>query len=212
AAIYGVTNIVAGLNVGTYYFAYVVKNIEISGALGALGILAMVSMLFFPALLKKMSTAQLIRRTLALSIVSGILGFIAKDNILILACAGIVSGLVALPTSYLGNILIVECADYNEWKGMRRMEGTISSVTNFAMKVGQALGVLLTGAFLSAAGFDGALTEQSGSAVLMIRLLYSIIPMVIYLAGAFALRFYKLDKMKPQMDAELAERRAQAQE
>ena len=124
-----------------------------------------------------------------------------------LALGGVINGVVSLPVSYLSSILIVECADYNEWKGIRRMEGTLSSVTNFTMKVGQSFGVLICGFMLSAAGFDSTLSAQPDSALMMIRLLYSLIPTAIYIAAALVLRFYKIDKLKPQIDADNKKRR-----
>ena len=207
ALLTGAVNIVSGLNVSSYYFLYIVGNIEISGVLSVFGFVAMLSMLFFPVILKKMSTAQLVRRSLMLSLISGAVLFFAKDNIPMLALGGLINGVVSLPVSYLSSILIVECADYNEWKGIRRMEGTLSSVTNFTMKVGQSFGVLICGFMLSAAGFNSTLSVQPDSALMMIRLLYSLIPTAIYIVAALVLRFYKIDKLKPQIDADNKKRR-----
>lgn len=200
ALLLGLSSMVSGLNVTSYYFLYIVGNIEISGVLSIFGFGAMLCMLFFPLILKKISTAQLVRGSLMLSIVSGIVLFLAKGNIPMLAVGGVINGIVSLPISYLSSIFIVECADYNEWKGIHRMEGTLSSVTNFAMKVGQAFGTLMVGMLLGLAGFNSELSTQPGSALMMIRLLYSLIPTAIYLLAAFILRFYKIDKLKPQID------------
>lgn len=202
-----ISNIVSGANVASYYFLYIVGNIEISGVLSIFGFVAMLGMLFFPLILKKISTARLVQYSLLISIISGTILFLAKDNIAMLAIGGVFNGIVTLPISYLSSILIVECADYNEWKGMRRMEGTLSSVINFTMKVGQALGVLISGFLLTASGFDSTLSAQPDSALLMIRLLYSLIPTALFLFAAFMLRFYKIDKLKPQIDADNEKKR-----
>nr|WP_314464741.1 MFS transporter [uncultured Clostridium sp.] len=203
----GSVNIASGLNVASYYFLYIVKNVEISGVISIFSIVAMLTMALFPVLLKRISTAQLVRFSLSLSLLSGIILFIAKDNLVLLSIGMIITGIVSLPSSFLSNILIVECADYNEWKGMPRMEGTLSSVTNFAVKIGQALGTFLVGILLTAAGFNGRLDIQPDSAIMMIRLCYSFIPAVIFFLAAFAMHFYNLDKLKQEMEKDLEERR-----
>ena len=206
-----IVNLVAGANVTSYYFLYIVGSVEMSGVMGLFGFVSMLCMLFFPLILKKISTVQLIRRSLLLSILSGVILFLAKGDIVLLAVGTVINGIVSLPVSYLSAILIVECADYNEWKGMRRLEGTLSSVTNFTMKIGQALGALMIGVVLSASGFNASLETQPDSVLMMIRLLYSLIPTALYLLAAFALRFYKIDKLKPQIDADNEKRRELAE-
>ena len=46
------------------------------------------------------------------------------------------------------------------------------------------------------------MTVIPDSAALMIRLLFSLIPMVLFLIVAAVLRFYKLDKLMPQIKAD----------
>jgi Na+/melibiose symporter-like transporter len=92
------------------------------------------------------------------------------------------------------------------------MEGTLGSITGFANKIGSAFGAFIVGVLLSSSGFDGSKTVQVESANLMIRLLYSIVPMVFMLAMCAILCLWKIDKVKPQMLKELEERRAQSME
>ena len=51
------------------------------------------------------------------------------------------------------------------------------------------------------AGYDGNLTVQPGSAITMIRLLYSLIPVVMDICVFIMLRFFKLEKMMPTQEA-----------
>ena len=87
------------------------------------------------------------------------------------------------------------------------MEGTLSCFFGFANKVGSALGTFLIGVLLSAAAFDGKLDVEPDSAIMMIRVCNSFIPMVFSLIAALALCFYTIDKVKPQMMADLEARR-----
>lgn len=66
-------------------------------------------------------------------------------------------GVASLPISYMANLMIIDCATYNEYNGLQRMEGTLNSITGFANKIGSALAVFLVGVLLSAAGYNGSL-------------------------------------------------------
>ncbi len=199
--------IAANLTVGAYYFLYIVKNVEISGVMSMFGILAMVTMIFYPMILKKISTKQLIQYGLLLSVIGGVLNFMAEANLVMLAVGGIILGVSSLPCSYMTNILAIDCADYNEWKGKARMEGTMCSITGFANKLGAAFGTFLIGILLTSSGFDGTLDVQPDSAIMMIRVCFAIVPVLFYVLGAFALRFYKLDKMKAEINKGIEEHR-----
>ena len=50
-----------------------------------------------------------------------------------------------------------------------------------------------------------------GAAITMIRLLYGIVPMILYLLTALTLKGYKLNKMMPQIKADNEARRAEAE-
>lgn len=202
-----IVGIAANLTVSAYYFLYIVKNVEISGVMSLFGMLAMTTMIFYPVILKKISTKQLIQYGLLLSMIGGVLNFMAGANLIMLAVGGIIIGVSSLPCSYMTNILAIDCADYNEWKGNARMEGTMCSITGFANKLGAAFGTFLIGILLTSSGFDGTLATQPDSAILMIRVCYAIIPVAFYVLGAIALKFYKLDKMKAEINTGIEEHR-----
>ena len=168
AAVPLIVGISSNVAVGSYYFLYIVKNVEISG----------------------------------------VIVWFAKDNLLMLAIGGIIGGCATLPCSYMSSLLIIECADCNEWRGTSRMEGTLSSITGFANKIGTALGTFVGGVLLDLAGFDGTLAVQAEPANLMIRFVYAWIPAIFAVMAGVALHFYRLDKMKKQINAELETRRA----
>ena len=209
----GVLQFVVGISsniaVGSYYFQYIVGNVSITGIMSMFTVIAMLSLAFYPALLKHISTKQLIQYSLLLSLGSGLIGFFALDNLVMIGIAATISGFVSLPMSYMFNMLIIDCADYNECNGNKRMEATLSSVTGFMNKVGSAFGTFLTGILLGAVGFVSGAETQSDSVLLMIRAATYLIPMAFSLFAAFLLTFYKLDKMRPQMNEKLKELRGQ---
>lgn len=194
-----------GISVSSYYFLYVVKNLELLGIMSFFSILPMITMLLYPVLMKKLSVVKLIQMACLLTLISGPLTFIAKDNMVLLIIGGFFAGAATLPISYMYGLLIIDCADYNEWQGRPRMEGTMGAVTGFADKVGSAFSSFLGGILLTLAGFDGTLTVQSDSVVLMIRFLNAFIPTIFMVLASLTLHFYKLDKLKPQITKELTE-------
>lgn len=202
-----VYNMITNMGVATYYFTYVVGNLELASFLGIISVLVLFSMTLYTKLLKKWTVKQLIQRGCFLYAVGMIVYFFAGANVPMIIIAGLISGSGTLPIAYMNYQMILDCAAYNEWKGHARMEGTMTSIVGFASKVGAAFGVGLLGILLEVSGFvsgsDGLTIEQPDSAVWMIRLLMTLIPMAFYLLLALVLRFYKLDDLMPQIRQDL---------
>jgi Na+/melibiose symporter-like transporter len=66
--------------------------------------------------------------------------------------------------------------------------------------VGGALGSGLVGFLMAAGGYDGALETQPESALLAIRLLMGIVPIVVFLITGVIMLFYKIDKLQPEIN------------
>ncbi len=207
ALILFVCNFVTNMGVNTYYFRYIVHDLGLLGLVSAVQILGIPVMIFVPAILKRISISKLILIGCILSVIGYGINFIAMDNVALLAAAAVLFGLGSVPISMLINLMIIECADFNEWKGKQRMEGTLSSVTSFATKIGSALGAGVLGILLSASGYIGDADLIPDSAIGMIRHLYSTIPAVLWLLVALSLLLYKLDKLMPGIREEIAKRR-----
>jgi Na+/melibiose symporter-like transporter len=198
----------AGMNSAIYYFTWIVGDIRKYGAIQGLSIIMLVFLLLFPRMMKKFSIPNLITMGAAAGIVGCLLNFFAGSNMTMLGAALLFMGFASLPTSYLLTIMIIDCASYNEWKGKPRMDGTMATINNFGGKVGNGIGTAFLGILLGAAGYDGALSSQSESAILMIRSLYSIIPALIFVVMIVLAQLFTLPKLLPQIEKENAERRA----
>lgn len=211
AAIFGFYQFTVGMNVGTYFFKYVMNNIALMGMFAPIGIVILPLMFFFPVLMKKLSVSNLIELFGGLAIIGYGLMFIAGTNIPLLVAGGVCTALAALPISYLQAVVILQLANYNEWKGLPRLEASTSVIMNFGGKILNGAGVGALGMLLGAAGYDGALQTQSASAVFMIRSMYSLFPMgCMIIIVLFAVALSKLEKMSPQIERDLQERRAVA--
>lgn len=209
----GITLIAAiwgGMNIGNYYYLYVVGNVALSGVMSVFGFLAIVTMALYPVLMKKLSIKQLIILGCAFAIPGGIITFFAKKNLVMLAIGSVLLGISTLPINYMSSLMIIDCALYNEYKGNKRMEGTLNSIVGFANKIGGALASFLVGILLSVAGFDGTLEVQLDSAIMMIRSLNGLAPIVFAAIIVLILSAYTLDKRKPEIEKTVKERREAA--
>ena len=203
---------VANMGVSTYYYTYIVNNIGAMSLIGLTSIIMIPFLALSPAILKKLSVKKMCMIGFALCIVGYGLVWFAKDNLAMLLGLGILSGAGVLPINMFSTLLVYDCADYNEWQGRPRMEGTLGIVPGLAQKLGSAFGGFVLGLLLNASGFISAVEDeavaQPESALLMIRLLASVIPAALFAVALLVCSLYKLDKIKPQMRKDINERRA----
>lgn len=203
-----VFNFVCNMGVNVYYFTYIVGNVGLMGITAMAQIVALPLALFFPKLIAKFSTVKLMMAGFVVSAVGYLLNFVAGGNVALLAVAAILWGAGTIPASMLSALVVIECADFNEWKGNHRMEGTMSSLVGLGAKIGAALGAGALGVLMTMSGYTGDAATMPDSALLMIRMLFSIVPMILYVIVAFTLKGYTLNKQLPQIREENEARRA----
>lgn len=201
-------NLLTNMGVGVYYFTQIVGDVGLMGVLAVSQVVVLPLMFIFPQLLKKMSVAKLTRIGLLVGVLAGIVNFLAGTNMGLLVLGSILSGAASVPVTMLAALLIIECADYNEYIGLSRLEGSLGAVNGFASKVGAGVGAGILGILIGLAGYDGNLAVQPDSAITMIRLLYSLIPAGMYFLIYLAFRIYKLDRQIGDIRATNEDRRA----
>ena len=132
--------------------------------------------------------------------------FIPPDQFLLMTVVNIFATLVIGPTIALVWAMYADTADYGEWKSGRRTTGLVFSALQFAQKLGLAVGAGLTGIILSLFGFI-ANEVQTDQSINGIRLMFSIFPAALAMAGVVAVLFYPLrDKKVAEIEAELNRR------
>lgn len=167
-----VFNFVTNMGVQVYYYTYIVENVGLMGITALAQIVALPLALFFPKLIAKFSTVKLMMFGFFVSAAGYLLNFAAGGNVAVLAVAAILWGAGTIPASMLAPLVIIECADFNEWKGNHRMEGTMSSLVGLGQKIGAALGAGALGILLSMVGYTGDAASMPASAITMIRMLF----------------------------------------
>lgn len=198
---------VCNMGINTYYYKYIVKNIGLMGLASAASIIAIPMALFFPKLIEKFSVVKLMITGFFVSAAGYLLFFFAGANIPLLMLGSLLTGAGTVPASLLISLVVLDCAEYNEWKGIHRMEGTMNNIVGLGNKIGSAVGAGALGILLSMSGYTGVAETMPDSAYTMIRLLMSLIPMVLYILTACSLFTYKLDRTMPQIRKENEERR-----
>lgn len=205
---------ISTISVTTYYFTYVVGNTDVIGVFSVLSMVILPVMFFMPLVLKKLSAPQIVGSAAIIALGGYVINYFAKDNFALLMAGGILVALVQLPLSYLGGLMLMDIATYNEYKGIPRLDATTTTYAGgFPGQLGQGFGGALLGWLLTASGFvsstDGT-AVQPDSAVLMIRYLYSFVPLIcMALLAVCAFALSKLNKEMPEIEATLAAGKAE---
>lgn len=144
------------------------------------------------------------------AMVSAILSFvfflIPPDQLILIFLLNIFIGISAGVILPLGWSIYADIADYSEWRTGRRATGLIFSSSSMSQKFGWTIGGAISGWLLAGFGFEPNV-EQTGTALLGIRLMISVIAGVGALLAFVFIRMYKLDETRmAEVKAELDRR------
>ena len=201
AAVTMLGQMIGGLNTSTYYFKWIVGNTDLLSVMNALALPLLLLMVVFPKLMHKYTVKQIICVGSLIAVGGGVLAFFAGSNMLLLIIAYVMLNCATLAPSYLTGLMLMDCGTYNGHILNNRMDGSVSAVNGFLSKVGNGIGTAMLGILLAAGGYDGALAAQSSGSLFTIRLLYGIVPALLWLITFFVMRAYKLDKVLADMHA-----------
>ena len=199
-----ITNIINGVGpAATYYFKYQVGNI---GALSLANMTALITpllLIVFPLLSRKLGTTKILQAATIFGIVGILIRTFGGTNMATIIIGGGIASVAVLPISMMINTYLIDCMDYGEWKTGVRVEGLVASTANFAGKLGSGIAAGFLGLIMGLAGYNGALTVQSDAANMAIVGMYNIFPLVLYVVMFVLSLMYKMDKDRPQMQADL---------
>lgn len=194
----------------TYYFKYVFGDVGMQGTVAVTTMIVVPALIVFPALSKKFGTTRLLQVSSAIGILGlGIRSF-GGTNLATLIVGGILFGIGTMPIALMINTYLIDCMDYGEWKTGVRVEGLVASIANFASKVGMGLASGLTGLIMGLAGYDGLAEVQTAAANNAIVFLYNYMPLILFGVMLVLSLMYKVDSIRPQMNADLAAKHGEA--
>ena len=150
-----------------------------------------------PVMRRKMGQKNMCQAGFLVQLLGCIFFLIAGKNILLVCIGTILWGVGAVPFTQMLNMMIVDCADYNEMVGKPRMEGTLGSVFGLTRKIGAALATLVAGILLSAVHYDTTLPLgiDNPAALLMIRMMMSVVPALFTIVEMLLMNGYHLDDL-----------------
>ena len=203
------TNIAQTLmaNTQTYYFKYVIGDIQQMTIVAAVAIVGPLTIAAFPALSKKMGMRNLMALGLILGAIGRFIPLISPTSIPLLTIGSLLGAISYMPIYILCANAIIGCMDYGEYKSGHRGEGIYTCVSGFCSKVGIGLASGLLGLTTALGGYDGTKAVQTASANTSIIIAYTILPGVLYVIGALALRKFNLEEKLPEIQAELKKRK-----
>lgn len=210
--IYFAVNLVGGFanTANTYYFTYIVGDIEAMSVINGFGMVAMLAIPLCPILAKKLTKSQVVSLFMMIAISGCAIKLFAGTNMIILTIGSVLSGVMTYPIAVFGNLMLIDCMDYGEWKNGKRVEGAIFAGSSLGSTIGAGVGSAVFGYIMSFLGFDGMAAVQTEAATKGIIFTFAILPAIIFLAAAIVMHFYKLDKEIPQIREELAARKSAA--
>ncbi|MGL1885781.1 MAG: MFS transporter [Reichenbachiella sp.] len=138
------------------------------------------------------------KKTFAIAaLVSAILSllffFLSPSQVILIFVLNVFIGVSAGLIMPLGWSMYADIADYSEWKTGRRATGLVFSSSSMSQKFGWTLGGALSGWLLAAYGFEPN-QEQTDSALLGIKLMFSVFAAGGALLSFIAIQYYKLDE------------------
>jgi GPH family glycoside/pentoside/hexuronide:cation symporter len=145
---------------------------------------------------------------LALSAVTQALFYVVRpQDVMLIYLLNFIVSFAWGPVSVLQWAMYTDVADDMEWTNGRRVTGLVMAGSLFALQMGLAFGGAFVGWMLESHGFV-ANQAQSEDALNGIRLLMSLYPAVLGLAGAAVMLFYPLtDDLMVRIEQDLTSRR-----
>ena len=200
-----------GMSCATYYAKYVLGSENWAGYFSAISTgVVICTMPFLPLIIRKIGKKNTAVCGVFVSLFARLLMLINPGSApWLMVCNGIM-GIGSATTAGTIFAMIADTIEYGQWKTGHRVEGMLYSSTTFGAKIGAGIAMATAMVILGKCGYDGTLAVQSASAISAMKIMYLYCPIVATAILPFLYHFYKLDKMYPQVMADLAKREKEA--
>lgn len=208
-------NISYGLSAsgGTYYAKYILGSDNLVALLGAVGLIpTFVGFIAVGPMTKKFGMAKTCMIGCILGAIACVVRVFTPYSIYTCLIGGCFTTFANIPIMCLVGAMVNNCVEFNEWKFGKRMVGMSNSASSFGSKIGSGIGGSLIGWLLALAGYSAAATTQPGTVNTAIFAFSIYIPLVLFVVMIVLFHKYDLEKIYPQIVAELQEKRKSAGE
>ncbi|MCQ1059784.1 glycoside-pentoside-hexuronide (GPH):cation symporter [Photobacterium sp. ZSDE20] len=188
------SNVVRG-GATLYFVQYVMNRPELAPQFLLYGsIAAMLGSLLSAKLLAKHDRIKSFKGIIIIySLLSLALFFAPEEYTTILFAINIIFMFVFNTTTPVQWLMASDIIDHEEHRSGRRLDGLVFSTYLFSLKMGLAIGGALIGWILAFMNYDSSLTTQPDNILMTIKILFCIIPVILYAGMYFMLTLYKLD-------------------
>lgn len=194
-------------SVGTYYAKYILHNENIIGILNSAMLLpTLLCIGLVPALSRRYGKCKVAIWGSMLNLVGHLLMLLSPANTTWLIICSLLKGVGNGFRSGTIFAMVADTIEYGEWKTGIRIEGMLYSSTTFGSKIGYGIATAVALNAVGAAGYNGLAAVQPESALTAIRAMYLYVPIPFLVLIPVIYLFYKLDKVYPQIMADLNER------
>jgi len=207
--------LINGLSAGSgmYYVKSVFGDTSYyAGIANALSITNLLALFISPLFMKRMGKRNTMLLGTIVAMISSVLrglGGLGGGNLTVVTAASAMTGLGLglLASGVYG--MVADTIDYGEWKMGLKTAGIGFSGVTFGTKVANGLASVFMGWVINISGYNGSLTIQPAKAVIFVNASMNYIPAVCCLVVVICLFAYKLDKLYPQIQKDLEERKSQ---
>ncbi len=194
---------------GTYYCKWIYGNDNLTGILGAVGLIpTIIGFIIVGPMIKKLGVTKSLKVSFFVGMVTIALRLIDPTNFVYNTALGCFATLANIPMMCLMGVMTAMTVDYNEYKYGKRMVGTSQAAAGFGGKIGSGIGASIIGWCLAAASYDG-FAETLTPAVRQAIYTFSIyIPLLLFTAMFIITLKFDLEEKLPQYRAEIEARKA----
>ncbi len=126
------------------------------------------------------------------SLISLMIFFTPGDSVVLIFALNIVFLFVFNTTTPLQWLMASDVVDYEESRSGRRLDGLVFSTYLFSLKMGLAIGGAALGWILAFVNYSASNSVQPVEVLSIIKILFCVVPVVLYIGMFIMLSFYKL--------------------
>lgn len=199
-------NAMIGVNV--YYGQYIMNDSNLVGNLSFFQTMASFATFAASAyLIRKAGKERIAMAGALISLLGYGMVLFAPTSYAMLYISAAVKGVGNAALSGVIYGMLADSVEYNEWNSGIRAEGLVFSASSIGSKIGSGLGAATLGWILAYFGFISSSGTQPAIAIEGIRVMFLYVPLVVYAALAFILKFYDLDDHYDQIEKDIEARR-----
>ena len=194
----------------TYYCKYTLGNEALYSPIYAAELISQcIVVLIVPHFVSRFGKRNLTLAGILLVIVAQLVWMCNPLGVPIAMVSGVLRGIGVAPLWACVFPMIADSAEFGQWKTHVRQDGMIFSAASVGSKLGGGLASAGIGLLMDSVGYDGTLVAQSPEAMDMIYNICMYAPIIFSVIIVVLCLLYKLDKIYPQVIADLKERDAQ---